>query len=195
MVHKFAESTTLEKGKKMRDCMLDLETFGKTPGCAIRSVGAVMFDPTSEKLGEEFYANVTRESCEERGLTADADTVKWWDSQSDEARSVLDENQRTLGDVLVSFRKFWIGAGAVRVWSQGANFDQPIIEEAMRRLAVGVPWKFWDSRCTRTAYGMAGLATWDMPKNRGVAHYALDDARHQARCVQLAYRRLKINHE
>lgn len=46
----------------MNNVMLDLETFGTQPGSVIRSIGAVVFDPFSDKLGKEFYVNMWRTS-------------------------------------------------------------------------------------------------------------------------------------
>ena len=58
----------------MYNVMLDLETLGRTYGSVIRSVGAVVFDPYSDRMGEKFYRNVDRKSCEDVGLKVDPDT-------------------------------------------------------------------------------------------------------------------------
>jgi len=186
----------------MRDLMLDLETWGKRPGCAIRSIGAVMFDPMSTEIGAEFYVNVNRESCEEVGLLIDQSTADWWSKQSRDAQISLENDQRHVREAFQMFLKFARGNYASRPWSQGANFDQPILDAVAIKLGVvdrrgdpDMPWKFWDSRCTRTAYGLAGMGPSSMPPRGGTHHNALDDAKHQARCVQVAYRRLKINSE
>jgi|SRR5690242_3575607 len=176
----------------MRDVMIDLETWGKRPGCALRSIGAVVFDPRGEELGDEFYVNVTRDSCEEIGLHVDPDTEAWWARQSSQAQDSLTVDPLPIRDAINKFCSFWRVRALSRPWSQGANFDQPILEEVMRLLDARVPWKFWDSRCTRTAYGMAGMGKFDMPKFSGTAHNALDDALHQARCVQLAHKKLGL---
>lgn len=185
----------------MRDIMIDLETWGKRAGCAIRSIGAVAFDPTSGKLGDEFYVNVTKQSCLDVGLVTDRSTEKWWDQQTRDAQAALDTDQISLADALNRFSVFWRTTCGTRPWSQGANFDQPIIEAAY--VACGLvnekgdtllPWKFYESRCTRTVYGLAGLRPFDFPKNTGTAHHALDDAKHQARCVSTAFRKLGLNH-
>lgn len=178
----------------MRDMMVDLETWGQWSGVAIRSIGAVEFDPYSDKIGAEFYVNVTRESCEAAGLTVSADTAQWWDKQGDDARTLLEKDPVPLPEALKMYASFFMKCGAARTWSQGANFDQPLIEACYR--AIGktsreLPWKFWDSRCTRTAYGMAGLS-FNAEKRVGVHHYALDDAKHQARCVQKSFRLLGL---
>ena len=177
----------------MRNVMIDLETWGLYSGCAIRSIGAVQFDPFAKgSTGQEFYVNVDRKSCEEVGLHVLPATEKWWSEQSQKARDALDTSPTPLKQALIMFASYWLKIGGQYPWSQGANYDQPIIEEAMRRCDVKVPWKFWDSRCTRTAYGLAGFNPNSM-KNVGTAHHALHDCHHQVRLVQHAVGLMKIN--
>ena len=73
----------------MNDVMLDLETFGTRPGCVIRSIGAIVFDPYSTQTGETFYCNVTREDQERLGLHVDPNTEAWWGRQTKDARDAL----------------------------------------------------------------------------------------------------------
>lgn len=75
------------------------------------------------------------------------------------------------------------------VWSQGANFDEVLLSCAMRAVKVVPPWKFSDARDTRTAYDIAGFNSYAV-KRAGTYHNALDDAKHQARCVQGAYAKI-----
>jgi hypothetical protein len=172
------------------NCMLDLETWGTASGSAIRSIGAVMFDPHSKEIGAEFYANITDASCEAAGLVKDTNTINWWSGQSQTAQDALLVNQLPLVEVSVKFEAWWRSNRAVFVWSHGANFDEPLWSAAMRAIGRGVPWKFYDSRCTRTAYDIAGFDPRTV-KRQGTYHNALDDARYQATCVQRAY--AKVN--
>lgn len=175
----------------MQDTMIDLETFGTTPGSAIRSIGALLFDPHSDALGPEFYVNVDRASCEKAGLTIDANTEAWWSRQSLAARAALDVNPQSLGDALMAFSAWWSTNGCVRPWSHGANFDQPILEACYRAVGMQAPWSFWDSRCTRTLFDIAQADTRKMTTGE-VKHNALDDARAQARAAQACFQRITI---
>lgn len=177
----------------MFDMMLDLETYGTRPGCVIRSVGAMMFDPHAPvgEKGPTYYSNVTRPDQEQLGLVVSADTEKWWTGpKMREANEMLLYGQKSVRQVVDEFVSFWDDIGAKRVWSQGANFDDPIFTAVIEACGVKVPWKFWDSRCTRTAYAM-GHVNFHGVKREGVAHNALDDAIHQAKCVQMAHANLK----
>jgi hypothetical protein len=173
----------------MQDVMLDLETFGTSPGCVIRSIGAVVFDPKTGQLGPEFYANVDRNSCEFLGMTVDASTEAWWKRQSLAAQAALLKDPVPLHDALRSFSVWWSTYGGERVWSHGANFDQPIMEAAYPLVGMQAPWSFWNSRCTRTLFDIAGVDTRKMSAGE-VKHNALDDARIQARAVHLCFQRL-----
>lgn len=166
--------------------MLDLETWGTCPGCAIRSVGAVQFDPETGKMGDEFYANVLDSSCKKLKLVKEEGTIAWWGRQSEEAQRSLVEGQMPIGEVLDKFTAFFFAARVQFVWSQGSNFDEPIISEAYRRCKKQTPWKFWDTRDTRTAYDMAKFNS-KAVKRAGTYHNALADAQHQALCVSQAY--------
>lgn len=166
--------------------MLDLETWGTRPGCSIRSVGAVLFDPYSEEIGDEFYANVSDASCVDAGLHVDPDTVAWWSRQTQQAQDALTRDQTALAEVADKFNAWWRKNRAIFVWSHGANFDEPIWSAAAYAVGRRVPWKFWDSRCTRTVYDVARFDPRSVRRG-GTYHNALDDAKYQALCVQRAY--------
>lgn len=173
----------------LANVMLDLETWGTTPGSAFRSIGACEFDPHTDQIGETFYANISDQSCEEAGLTKDAGTVAWWRRQTQQAQDSLLLDQRPLAEVASDFHQWFRKVRGIFVWSQGANFDQPLWEVAVVKVGLRAPWKFTHSRCTRTAYDMGGLGYDMMPRRSGTHHNALDDAVHQSKCVQAAYRR------
>lgn len=170
--------------------MLDLETFGTAPGSVIRSIGAVAFDPLGSGFGSEFYANIDKQSCIDAGLKVDANTEAWWAKQSPEAQAALLEDQKWLPGVVADFNKWWVSVGGSHVWAQGSNFDPALWEAASVAVNARVPWKFWNTRDTRTAYEMGGLGLHNMPVRDGTYHNALDDAKYQVQCVQLAYSRV-----
>lgn len=72
---------------KFLHLMIDLETMGTRPTAAIVSIGAVFFDTESELLGDEFYERIELNSViQHEETTLEADTIKWWLTQSSEAR-------------------------------------------------------------------------------------------------------------
>lgn len=178
----------------MFDVMLDLETFGKKTGCVIRSIGAIVFDPYSDRTGETFYQNVTKEDQVALGLHVDPETEAWWARQPTAARDALVGNQVSAEEAAKEFVGWWKKQNVTRVWSQGANFDEPIISEFFRVLKRSAPWKFHDSRDTRTAYQMGDFNVFAV-KRKGTHHNALEDSRHQAYCVQQAFKKLGLHKE
>ena len=172
----------------MAHIMLDLETWGTKAGSALRSIGAVVFDPHTGKLGDEFYRNIDKQSCLDVGLTIDAGTEKWWSEQSKAAQDSLLVDPKPLPEVVKDFGKWWIKNLGVQVWSQGSNFDTVLWEAACAAVKARAPWKFFDTRDTRTVYDICGLDTRAILRD-GTYHNALDDSKHQVRCVHAAIRR------
>lgn len=166
-----------------KHCMLDLETWGTAPGSALRSIGAVVFDPATGKTGETFYRNITRESCEVAGLKVDPQTEKWWADQSEAARKALEPDQISLANALKLFSNWWGRVGGEYVWGHGAGFDPVLLECAFRALMLDAPWHFWNVRCCRTILALGNRR----PKRDGGTHHnALDDAIAQAVAVSAA---------
>lgn len=166
--------------------MIDLETLGTRPGSVILSIGAVVFDLKTGKLGAEFYKNISRASCEKAGLTTDASTVVWWEQQSPEAKAALEPDQVTLLEALAAFTDWFARVGGECVWGHGASFDPVLLESAYRAERVLPPWKFWNVRCCRTVLAL-GNRTLDKTRF-GQHHNALDDAKSQAMAVAAALR-------
>lgn len=166
--------------------MHDLETLGVRPGSIIRSLGAVVFNPKTGDLGGEFYANITRDSCERAGLTFDQSTVDWWEKQSDAAKAALTISPQPLIEVLHDFFTWWNVNGGEFIWSHGASFDNVLLASAYRAVGVEPPWKFWNERCCRTVLAL-GNRRIDTTR-QGDHHNALDDAKSQAKAVAAALR-------
>jgi len=170
----------------MKNVMLDIETFGTSPGCAIRSIGAVTFD-LNGTVGETFYVNVNLDTCLEAGLVVDPKTADWWARQSADAQRAFEKDQKSLHTALLNFRTWFLARNAPFVWSQGANFDPPVLDAAYRAMGIEVPWRFYNVRDTRTVYDLFGFDTRDIARKR-IHHNALDDTLHQVDLVAAALR-------
>lgn len=116
--------------------MLDTETWGKRPGCDIRSIGACVFstdtgfvhdgslgtirpfyiachnptvpDLNKAKSGEEWYTrwDSTSQAYRKYPLARDPDTVKWWSEQSDDAQAAF-ADPVDLRDALSAFTRWY----------------------------------------------------------------------------------------
>lgn len=174
----------------MNNLMIDVETFGTVPGCAIRSIGACFFN--WDEIGESFYTNIDTPSCLEAGLHIDPRTKAWWDNQAKAAKDALEADQKPLKTALQDFRRWVItntgDKAQLQVWSHGLSFDIPIINYAQAQLRLYTVWNYYNERDTRT---MIWLANPEEIVFIGTAHNALYDAQHQARQMQACYKKLR----
>lgn len=173
-----ATKLTAVPSPPMDNVMVDLETLGRRAGCAILSIGAVAFDAQSKRLGPEFYVVVDRAS--QLNLHTDPETLKWWEGQSVEARAVLtDKAAIPLGDALIKFNQYLsqFSFTKVKVWGNGADFDNAIMASCYGAAGLEVPWSFWNNRCYRT---LKSIVAGPKLSRQGTYHNALDDAKTQA---------------
>jgi len=153
--------------------MLDIETLGTEPGCAIVSIGAVWFGP--DGIADEWYRSIDLESCQIYGLTIEAGTMLWWLDQGNDVRGQLaggthiDTALRRLNEEIDT---------DTEVWACPPAFDCIILEAAYDHVGLPVPWEHYQRRCYRTVREEVGLPDLD---REGDHHNALDDARYQAR--------------
>jgi exodeoxyribonuclease VIII len=181
----------------MKDVMLDLETYGVSPGCVVRSIGAVAFDPVTGSVGgEHFYHNITLRSCIEVGLKVEEQTLVWWDEQEEVAKKMLMIDQRKLIDVAEGFNMWWEAQEAERVWANGAAFDPVVWEFAVKACGKKVPWRYnkvMDTRTVSTLHWMLKPDTTITVEDTGryTPHYAVDDCRYQVNKLMLEFDSLK----
>lgn len=175
----------------MNDLMIDLETYGLTLDSSVRSIGACFFDIESDAIGEKFYVNIDLESCLKLNLHVNPQTKAWWAMQGKEAKEVLEVDQQPVKKAIESFRRWIITNTADKtkfhVWSNGVNFDLPILNFVQAQLRLKPAWNYWNERDTRTLLWIAGDI--DIPFV-GTPHNALDDALHQARQIQAGHRKI-----
>ena len=170
--------------------MLDLETLGTKPGCAIVSIGSCVFNMTG--VQEKFYRaiDITKKIANGH-LAMDPGTIVWWMSKSPEARAVFADPERVgTYDAINDFRSWWLDmelkypSAGQYLWCHGATFDAPIIEAVYNAIGHQAPFKFYNVRDTRTLYALADVA---LDRTKGTHHNALDDAVVQAEAVIRAY--------
>ena len=169
-----------------RHLMVDLETLATSPDAVILTIGAVTFDPASNKIFDKLYYRVDVESCDRLGMTVNDDTVEWWSKQAADVQSeaFAEDNRVPIEEVIEKFHKFAWNCDAF--WSHGATFDLVILDCYYRKLNKVPPWNFWQIRDTRTLFDLGYDP--EMPKEG--LHNALEDASRQAIGVQTIYRKL-----
>ena len=179
--------------------MLDIETTGTKPGCAITEIAAVVFDPTlppkkaaNSPLAYHIYVDV--KSCHAYGLIDDPATLAWRkehilsDPPADKVRSLVQALDglafwlRTVKEE-IPHKRF------AQVWAKGASFDFPILEAAYDRTGLLFPFAYWQCTCIRGVLNLAGLKA-------GASHSAVEDCRYQICALVEAFQILKgVQHE
>lgn len=191
---------------ELNHIMFDLETLGTVPGCSILSIGAVRMDLSALELREEFYAVILRTSCLDHFLEEDEDTIEWWESKSPEARQVLLDAEDPhvalpLPMALTNLNEWMLGFGgmrSIRLYGNGADFDNPILRVAQAAAKVA-PFNskagHFGGRCYRTLKSLDELfgPSHAAPKleRQGAHHNALDDAKSQALHLMSIVRRIR----
>jgi hypothetical protein len=168
--------------------MLDLETWGKSPGCNLRSIGAVAFDPIKKEVYEAtgFYTAVDRHEA----LFDDPDTVAWWSKQSAAAQSAFD-NPIPLSSALFLLTNWSSSYSSPRFWANSPQFDISIIDHCYGVVGSKSPIPYWTHRDCRTVNDLANIDAKKF-RSKGTAHHALDDAIAQAHMVCEAYKVLGL---
>lgn len=176
----------------MNHIMIDLETLGTSPDAVILSIGAVRFDLDAGTVADPhgpdgFYTELDiSDQMRCYGRSISASTLRWWMSQSAQAQQVFDDCdtvKETFYSALSNLRK-WIvvgqDQGQMMVWSNGADFDLPMLVHAYDSLDAALPWLPYSGRCYRT-YKNLPRARAVKVQRTGRHHNALDDAAYQAR--------------
>jgi len=169
----------------MKDIMVDLETMDNTMTAKIVSIGAVECDLTTGEQGSSYYRVV---NLKDSPGTINAETLYWWLEQSDSARQALTiPGKESSKEMCESFTR-WVSClnshnDTIRLWGNGASFDNAIIRQAFRYNGLEFPIKFWNDRDMRTIVGFYPSQLQEIWRRShirtGTHHNALDDCKHQ----------------
>lgn len=177
----------------MDEIMIDIETMSVLPNALILTIGAIKFKrkgqlQTMDKL-DKFYRRIDVNTCKEGEYHICEETLKWWDTQPDEAKEESFKKERIpLIDVLKELSIF-IGEKSI-VWANSPSFDCIIMENAYRNCKLKVPWNFWNTRDCRTIMDFGNVRMSELPVEN--LHHALYDCYRQIIGVKRALKNLKI---
>lgn len=169
----------------MKRLMVDVETFSTHPNAAIRSIGAVLVDDTTT-ITTHFYAALDTTILPVPQFHFSDATIDWWHAQSAEAKEQFKYPQPPL-DVMAQFVTFAVGCD--EVWANGAQFDIPIIENALYVFKLPTPWEYSAVRDFRTVRKLFPGTHWE-PYKHSVKHNAHHDALNQMIELQAILRRI-----
>lgn len=152
---------------------IDLETLSTRSNAVIVTIAAVKFNFTSDKT-ETLCVNVNPIEGKQLGLHISKETLDWWRVQKPEACRAWQTSRMGLSEALDELDVFCGDAKHTHFWSQGINFDFPILESSYDVLGRQEPWKFWNLHDMRTAFYLAGMDT-KTEDRIGTYHNAIDD--------------------
>lgn len=159
--------------------MVDLETMSSSSNAAIVSIGAVVFT-IEDGIFDQHYSVISLQSSLDVGLEMSASTVMWWMEQDEAARKALTPKvTHTLSAALVSLSSQLLPHKDIRVWGNGATFDNVILRNAYNKAGIAAPWSYRHDRCYRTVRSMLDTEGELKPENTA-KHNALADAECQA---------------
>lgn len=168
--------------------MLDIETLSTRANAIILEVGFALFETGSDGVNENsaWRLDLTEQF---RNRHFALGTFEWWLERSDAARraAFLGAPRVSIPDFLSDFCIHIPWHNVTGVWSHGAGFDIPILDDLHKQHNRVVPWHYRTSRDTRTVFWLAGMNASDMVKSE-LAHSAESDAVAQALSVQKALR-------
>lgn len=178
----------------MNDLMLDIETLSTSIPSPIISIAAAFFDINTGEIGATYYSVIKLESALQHG-ELEAKTLQWWFKQSDDARSIFNStNAIELNEALITFSTFLKEHASpenVKIWGNGACFDNVILANAYNKTGLPIPWSFKKDRDVRTIVDLCIRIKEQDPTllvaRTGTPHNALDDVIHQVKYVTLAY--------
>lgn len=184
------------KEKKFVHIMVDLETLSTSCRSIVLSIGAGVINMLSDGedetlLPKEFYKVLSQNDQGHREVSQS--TLSWWESQSGEAREVLEQSRKAFNKTMEGLETFsaWIkvfkdlGYEPI-IWGNGAAFDNCILKDLYEDFGVEVPWSYKADMCYRTLKALyADRINWKEVPKEGAKHNALADAKFQAASLRL----------
>jgi len=179
------------------DVMIDIETLSTETNAVIVSIAAIKFDRNFKEGFEyedsdKFYIKVHQQSCLDLNMHVDPDTVAWWGKQEAAIRHEALDNQTDRVSIQEALSKLsdWIGrrSDSIKIWSHGDDFDTVILSSAYKTCNQLTPWKFWNTRDTRTVYDIFNINLMkDVAQNN--KHHPLYDCSRQIQGLEKAINR------
>lgn len=178
------------------DLSVDLETMGLPPDGAIVSIGACFFDLEKCEIGPTFSRVINLATAVRDGGVIAPSTLMWWLGQSEAARRGIMFNAEDIRVVLTDFAAFIETHSRrqdVRVWANGSDFDNTLLNSAYLRADMKTPWSPFKNRCFRTVRNMYPSVEYNTDDKGEGAHNALTDAIFQAKHLFRIKNRSKAN--
>lgn len=136
---------------KYTDVMIDLETVGRTPGCALIQIAAVPFNINTGKVSSNTFKlaiNLQGQLDSGKMFTYCPNTYKWWMKENPFLFNKLSRSDNHYVRVGSDFQKWFRSLEDyqnIRVWGNSNRFDLGILEGWYTR-SIGPKFQpFWNT--------------------------------------------------
>jgi len=172
--------------------MIDIETLGNVSNSVIVSIGAVKFDIATGETGECLYQTVDIDSCLKKGMVVTGSTIRWWLSQSEEARNELINGMNVPIEGALNNLSQFIQPTDI-VWSNGLRFDISLLSDAYNLIGKPIPWEFRNERDVRTLVSFAPeIKRRKVEEYKSTTHHALFDCILQIQYCSEIYNKINL---
>lgn len=183
-----------------RHLMVDIETLGPTPNGALMQIGWCGFNlGGDERIMRAGEVTIDYADSNRHGGRISGDTLSWWlhPRQAEAWDTIYGVGAQPLQerDALVTFFREVRKWDYLTVWAKPPSFDFEIIRNRAERYNLDMPWYRRQEMDVRT---LLKASSWVPPKKgdqgphrKGTHHNAREDAVHQARQLQYAWRRIR----
>lgn len=132
--------------------ILDIETLSRRPDALVLEVGLIAFNRADFvpfdclELFPGFFPQI------QSGRHLCAETIAFHTKQGTLPTQVGDQcpavAMKALANFIASHKPH-------RVWIQGPDFDRPILENLCQQHGLALPWEYWRTADSRTAWNLA----------------------------------------
>lgn len=179
--------------------MIDIETLGRTPGCAIIQIAAVPFNINTGKISKDiFKMSIGKGPQLKNGFTSCPNTIKWWNKENKKLFEELSSSKNHYVLVGRKFQQYFrslIGHQKIRVWGNSNRFDLGIIEgwyqKSIGNTTFQPFWNTWLENDCKTLTNLKPLIKKNMTFI-GTKHNAIDDCKHQIKYCHATIKALNI---
>lgn len=185
---------------KYTDVMIDIETVGRTPGCALIQIAAVPFNMNTGAISNNVFKmsiNLNHQLESGKGFTYCHNTYKWWKKENLELFQYLSKSRYKYDQVGNDFQKWFKNLEDyknLRVWGNSNRFDLGIIEGWYKK-GIGEKFEpFWNTWLERDVRTLAMLDPYIKKNTKfiGTKHDAIDDCKHQIKYCRRIVEKYKL---
>lgn len=155
--------------------MIDLETLNVGVSAPLFEIGITLFNIKDLTIAGSMQFNVDLlDVILTTGFCPNPETIKWWQAQSYDPRSLL---RNGLKDTLLQLSQLMIGNSVDMVWGNSPSFDCVLLQRHYEACDLPVPWTYKQELDFRTVRWLRKLQGWEPKTERGpVMHNAMQDS-------------------